>query len=699
MYFACELFDYQPVLQKIVLVIVHRLKGVSINDRTQLAVRPQVCPLYLFVCYLRTVPWEYQHFHCRLCGKHFKHFHRMRHHNLCHLAKHSRPYKCVLYRKHFIGSGYPSSHYNLRRLSCEKCGRCYQSLSQLRRHKLCHQHDRPHQCETCKRNFRLPRDLRRHKCSVRGKLPFQCNICDVYFIRKSSLRKHSLNHKSLLSPNKIKAESQLTEHTGCNSHECNSQNKELENGFVSQKNNKENEVSVCMKKKNNRVTGKSRKLGNNLEEIKKEAIANLESCKVMLTKRKHFDDEEISEPSEKMVKIEADDLSSADSDSSSQPFCRDIDERNWTSEKRCLMISQLAEIFYKGEKTSDKTLENTQNICDLNTSSSGSNQAISSIKTEDCQLDDSRDSCEKSSDSDFSDRSRKRCSDSVDLSVAKKSNSPLEGEKKFETNARPTRWQGKVRQVYHCLVCLKQFSHPVVYSMHVQSHERTNLGNYFKPQTKSANSQQDLSKNVVADVIERSKKENIKIVSTELDSAQDASRTKSNELDNEINTKSSHLLNSKENLKRSDSLSDNSQQSSQVDNNLVVISSINGKISFDYISPPNSQNLANSSQNKEIYQTVQQSKQDDKTPIIISEKISTSSGEVDKQSNSSGTLEKETNSCVNAAEGEKNRADSRRRNRKSRNKLRFNNIYQCFICHKHFTHPIVYSMHLHSHRI
>ena len=61
MYFACELFDYQPVLQKIVLVIVHRLKGVSINDRTQLAVRPQVCPLYLFVCYLRTVPWEYQH--------------------------------------------------------------------------------------------------------------------------------------------------------------------------------------------------------------------------------------------------------------------------------------------------------------------------------------------------------------------------------------------------------------------------------------------------------------------------------------------------------------------------------------------------------------------------------------------------------------------------------------------------------------
>lgn len=80
------------------------------------------------------------------------------------------------------------------------CGKIFKFKSEIVRHTIIHQKDRPYSCtyEGCKKSFKRADALENHKRIHAGILPYQCNLpgCDRKFATKAALRYHQIRHRN-----------------------------------------------------------------------------------------------------------------------------------------------------------------------------------------------------------------------------------------------------------------------------------------------------------------------------------------------------------------------------------------------------------------------------------------------------------------------------------------------------------------------
>ncbi|KAM9380810.1 zinc finger protein 408 [Phaethornis superciliosus] len=105
---------------------------------------------------------------CGECGKAFQ--------QLCHLRKHR-----------FVHAGHKP-------FLCTECGKSYSSEESFKAHLLAHRGVRPFQCPQCEKAYRTRRDLRDHQVLHTGQRPFSCQHCGKAFARRPSLRLHRKIH-------------------------------------------------------------------------------------------------------------------------------------------------------------------------------------------------------------------------------------------------------------------------------------------------------------------------------------------------------------------------------------------------------------------------------------------------------------------------------------------------------------------------
>lgn len=130
---------------------------------------------------------------CPTCGKSFYQRSSLRTHVSVHTGVKS--HTCAECGKCFRVSGllrqHMMKHHETLRHECPLCGKRFWVPTLLRDHLLLHTGERPNQCATCGRKFRLRKQLAKHEQIHSGNRTSQCKICGV---ETTNLSRHMLVH-------------------------------------------------------------------------------------------------------------------------------------------------------------------------------------------------------------------------------------------------------------------------------------------------------------------------------------------------------------------------------------------------------------------------------------------------------------------------------------------------------------------------
>ena len=79
-------------------------------------------------------------------------------------------------------------------LDCPICGKQFRHRTNLSTHMIVHSGVKPHQCHICLRRFTQKVNLQRHMHIHDGSRPFTCRMCQKSFTQKANLQRHILSH-------------------------------------------------------------------------------------------------------------------------------------------------------------------------------------------------------------------------------------------------------------------------------------------------------------------------------------------------------------------------------------------------------------------------------------------------------------------------------------------------------------------------
>ena len=133
---------------------------------------------------------------CSECSKQF----RLKHHLTQHMVSHTgvKAYKCEICTKAFAHRAIMISHMKAhfgRQYTCSQCGKTFNYLSNLQKHKIIHSTDRPlHTCTICEKRYSSKGSLKIHMRSHLGEKPHSCSLCQKLFKSKNGLKGHLLIH-------------------------------------------------------------------------------------------------------------------------------------------------------------------------------------------------------------------------------------------------------------------------------------------------------------------------------------------------------------------------------------------------------------------------------------------------------------------------------------------------------------------------
>ncbi|XP_031621503.1 zinc finger protein 510-like [Contarinia nasturtii] len=85
-------------------------------------------------------------------------------------------------------------HYKIEQVSCDVCGRIYQSKGALGVHLVKHSTNNPHECKICHKTFTQRIGLKRHMPIHTGEQNHQCDVCGKRFTHAASFNMHKKIH-------------------------------------------------------------------------------------------------------------------------------------------------------------------------------------------------------------------------------------------------------------------------------------------------------------------------------------------------------------------------------------------------------------------------------------------------------------------------------------------------------------------------
>ncbi|TRY92161.1 hypothetical protein DNTS_015086 [Danionella cerebrum] len=114
-------------------------------------------------------------------------------------AKKNLKYSCEVCGKCFHSNTNLLIHYAVhtgeRPYKCSFCGKGFSQKGNVQAHERIHRGERPFSCATCGRSFRQKICLLNHEHIHRGEKPFACGICGKGFNQKSTLQQHLPIHE------------------------------------------------------------------------------------------------------------------------------------------------------------------------------------------------------------------------------------------------------------------------------------------------------------------------------------------------------------------------------------------------------------------------------------------------------------------------------------------------------------------------
>ncbi|XP_042332088.1 zinc finger protein 91-like [Sceloporus undulatus] len=113
---------------------------------------------------------------CDLCGKTFQLLSNLARHKLTHIRRKRRNGKCTQFKNSNV---------------CDQCGQKFKWFCDLARHECTkRKQEKSHLCEQCGQSFKCASDFIQHMSNHSSERPYSCTICELQFKRHAQLKGH-----------------------------------------------------------------------------------------------------------------------------------------------------------------------------------------------------------------------------------------------------------------------------------------------------------------------------------------------------------------------------------------------------------------------------------------------------------------------------------------------------------------------------